>query len=164
MTAVNINNIQLQYDCLLQTELMYLVERYYARRFHGTVYFLNQLSSDLDRWEALPEHVSNLASIATLVEMRDYSSKQRRHWYNRSLINTFKNVRKNFPTAISISFTIVLRRENILLLSTYVVSINMPGIYRRRLKLPTKWTTTFSRRIFSFGLFLRFLGYTNNCS
>jgi hypothetical protein len=45
---------------------MYLVERYYARRFHGTVYFLNQLSSDLDRWEALPEHVSNLTSIATL--------------------------------------------------------------------------------------------------
>ncbi len=66
VTPVNINNIQ--YDCLLQTELMYLVERYYARRFHGTVYFLNQLSSDLDRWEALPEHVSNLTSIATLVE------------------------------------------------------------------------------------------------
>ena len=32
-----------------KTELMYLVERYYARRFHQTVYLLNQLSSDLDR-------------------------------------------------------------------------------------------------------------------
>jgi hypothetical protein len=111
VTAVNKNNIQ--YYCLLQSELMYLVERYYARRFHGTVYFLNQLSSDLDRWEALPEHVSNLIFIATLAVMRDYSSKQRRHWNNRTLINTFKNVRKIFPTAISISLTKVLRRENI---------------------------------------------------
>ena len=34
------------------------MERYYARRFHGTVYFLNQLSSDLDRWEALPDQVN----------------------------------------------------------------------------------------------------------
>ena len=32
-----------------KTELLYLVERYYARRFHQTVYLLNQLSSDLDR-------------------------------------------------------------------------------------------------------------------
>jgi hypothetical protein len=71
---------------------MYLVERYHARRFHGTVYFLNQLSSDLDRWEALPEHVSNLASIATLAEMRYYSSKQRRHWNSWTFINTFKKV------------------------------------------------------------------------
>ena len=31
-------------------ELMLLVERYFARRFHQTVYLLNQLSSDLDRW------------------------------------------------------------------------------------------------------------------
>jgi hypothetical protein len=54
----NLNTYTVQHDYLLQTELMYLVERYYARRFHGTVYFLNQLSSDLDRWEALPEHVS----------------------------------------------------------------------------------------------------------
>lgn len=36
-----------------KSELMFLVERYYARRFHQTVYLLNQLSSDLDRWEAL---------------------------------------------------------------------------------------------------------------
>ena len=32
-----------------KTELLFLVERYYARRFHQTVYLLNQLSSDLDR-------------------------------------------------------------------------------------------------------------------
>lgn len=32
-----------------KTELMILVERYFARRFHQTVYLLNQLSSDLDR-------------------------------------------------------------------------------------------------------------------
>ena len=53
-----------------KTELLYLVERYYARRFHQTVYLLNQLSSDLDRqtersagqvltacsrWESLPD-------------------------------------------------------------------------------------------------------------
>ena len=43
---------------VFKTELLYLVERYFARRFHGTVYFLNQLSSDLDRWEALPDQVN----------------------------------------------------------------------------------------------------------
>ena len=32
-----------------KTELLLLVERYFARRFHQTVYLLNQLSSDLDR-------------------------------------------------------------------------------------------------------------------
>jgi hypothetical protein len=29
-----------------------------ARRFHQTVYLLNQLSSDLDRWEAIPDQVN----------------------------------------------------------------------------------------------------------
>ena len=33
-----------------KTELLLLVERYFARRFHQTVYLLNQLSSDLDRY------------------------------------------------------------------------------------------------------------------
>ena len=37
-----------------KTELMLLVERYFARRFHQTVYLLNQLSSDLDRWRKAP--------------------------------------------------------------------------------------------------------------
>jgi len=43
-------------------ELLLLVERYYARRFHQTVYLLNQLSSNLDRWEALNH--SNSTQVA----------------------------------------------------------------------------------------------------
>jgi hypothetical protein len=118
----------------------------------------------LDRWEALPEHVSNLTSIATLFGRNAWLLfKAKTTLEQPNFNNTFKNVRKIFPTAISISFTIVLRRENILLPSTYVVSIDMPGIFRRRLKLPTKWTTTFSRRSSVWALY-KILGYTSNCS
>jgi len=38
-----------------KTELLFLLERYFARRFHQTVYLLNQLSSDLDKWESIPD-------------------------------------------------------------------------------------------------------------
>jgi hypothetical protein len=50
-----------------KAELLLLVERYYARRFHQTVYLLNQLSSNLDRWEALPS--ANSTQIAFQVKV-----------------------------------------------------------------------------------------------
>ena len=50
-------------------ELLFLVERYFARRFHQTVYLLNQLSSDLDRWETLPQDNTTQVLLLLLVKL-----------------------------------------------------------------------------------------------
>ena len=56
---------------------MFLLERYFARRFHQTVYLLNQLSSDLDKWESLPDQVYQLVNLFTTLGLRQTSPIQR---------------------------------------------------------------------------------------
>ena len=56
---------------------MFLLERYFARRFHQTVYLLNQLSSDLDKWESLPDQVYQLVNLFTTLGLRQICPIQR---------------------------------------------------------------------------------------
>ena len=67
-----------------KTELLLLVERYFARRFHQTVYLLNQLSSDLDRYTWYNVNSSSYKKIFTLQDGRPYLPRTRRRSHSMS--------------------------------------------------------------------------------